>query len=188
MITSRQWRKALATNATNTSFASKIATITEPTNDGVISLCQSLGGPVPKHMLVVPFATSGDNDTMDMRIIGWRRLTTTGLPGGTLWIPHVLGQFTCTMSAAVGVAGAPVVATERFADTIIIHATIITQEKTTDVVSAAAASTGGIWINSPANDLIGMIDVRTKGFEKMELTFDTTAVGTTDMNALVSFW
>lgn len=181
----RSLRKALSTDSTATSFASKVPTITEPTGNGIIEFRGRQGGPVPRWLLLWPYATSGDDDTMDMRVWGWRRALGAA---SHLWMPDLLGQFTCTMGTMVGVASQLIVATERFADTIINHATISGgQPTTTDVVSAAAASTGGTWITSPGNNLIGRIKLSINGCEKIEVLFDSTAAGTTAMNALYSF-
>jgi hypothetical protein len=161
-----------------------VATLTKPSGSGVIDLANNQSK-LAGTLKIIPIATSGENDTMDMRVVGWERAVGTD-PTKTLWIPHILGQFTCTLSAKVGVAGALVVATERFADTIVTHATVTgAQAKTTDTDGAGAASTGTILITSPANDLIAHIEMPTFGCELIELLFDTTAGGTTAMNALV---
>jgi hypothetical protein len=178
----RQLKKALTTDSTASSFASKVMTFTEPTGNGVIDFGDP-GEEVPCFLLLWPYATSGDNDTMDMRVIGWRRLLSTA-QGRTAWLPGALGQFTCTMSAQVGVAGAPVVATERFADTIVEHATVKLDGRTVDSAAATPIFYGSTVMHSPANDLIGMIQMPLRGCEKVEILFDTTAAGTTAMNAL----
>jgi len=180
-------RRALGTDATDTSFASKVPTTTEPAGNGVLRLASGPGGSVPCWALLWPIATAGNDDTFDLRVLGWRRIGSGG-PGATLWFPSILGQFTCTLSTAVGVAGAPVVATERFADTIVNHATVTgAQGKTTDTDSGGAASTGTTVIYSPGNNLIGWVKMPIGGFEKLELLFDTTAAGTTAMNCLIAF-
>ena len=183
MNNSRPLLKVLATSATDATFPSKIPTVTEPTGAGVLDLA-SQGGVVPSRIVVLPFGAGADNTTFDMRIIGWRKLGALPTPG-ELWIPTVLAQVSCTLSAAIGIAGAPLVATDRFADTIILHATITAQGKTTDTDSAGAASTGRIVFTSPANDLVAHFTVELEGCQKVEFTFDMT--GATNGNALVSF-
>ena len=160
--------KALATDATNTSFPSKVPTATEPSGNGVIDL----GGPgasavVQNGILIVPYATAGDDDTFSVRVIGWRKLGNA--PATLLWVPVVLAELACTASQAVGVAGRLVVATERFADTI----TLVTGNE--DI---------SIDIVSPTGNVIAHALADLKGFKKVELTFDSTAAGTTAMNAL----
>jgi hypothetical protein len=165
---SQAFAKALATDATDTSFLSRVPTGTEPTNDGVINLSKD-GAVCQNGILLIPYATAGDNDTFSMRLIGWRRLG--NLSGTLLWIPVVLVELACTASAAVGVAGRLVPNTQRFADTI----TLVTGN---DDVS--------VDIVSPTGDVIAHVMADLKGFQKVELTFDSTAAGATAMNCLYS--
>ena len=171
-----RYRKALTTNATDTSFASKVATITEPTGAGVIDLIGN-GIVVPSWMRILPYALGDDDDVFDLRLIGWGRI-------GALWIPTHIAQFTCTVSTKVGVSGQSVLDTERFADTIIIHATIAAQPRTTDVDSGGAAASGRIEIVSPANNLIGSIKLPLQDYEKVEFQFDMTTGDPTSANCL----
>ena len=167
---SMPFRKAMATNASDSAFPSKIPTGTEPSADGVITLGENAGSVVQNGVLIVPYATAGDNDTFSLRVIGWRRL---GDQVGTLlWIPVVLCEIACTASATVGVAGRLVVATERFVDTI----TLVTGNE--DI---------SIDIVSPAAEEIAHVVTDLKGFQKVEFNFDSTAAGTTGMNCLIAF-
>src|SRR5262245_61439641 len=107
--------RALAANSNDANFvATKIPTITEP---GGIKIGQENGGYVPQCMLIVPIGLGADNDVFSVRIIGWRRIGSGNAPN-VLWVPTCLGEFACTCCATVGIAGAPVIATERFCDTI----------------------------------------------------------------------
>ena len=183
----RPWRKALATDSTASGFASKIPTITEPTGNGVIQLAES-GSPngiVAGTIKLVPYATGSDNDAFDMRVIGWNRIGSGEAFNTvkTLWFPVILGQFSCTISAALGVAAAAIINTERFCDTITVAAT--GQLKSTDTDSVGAASTGTTFVISPTNDLIGMIVMPLWATEKIEITFDQTT-NTPSMNCLYS--
>lgn len=182
--------KVRSSDATDTSFASKVATITRPSGQGVIDLTQNQeSGLVPEWLLLHPYGTGDDNDVFDMRVVGWRRAG-AGTPGTpAVFLPTVLGQFTCTMSAAVGVAGAFMVATERFADTIINHATISTaMERYIGTDSGGAQTMGNILINSPENNLIASIEMRTKGCELIEVTFDMTTGDPAGANALYGLY
>lgn len=160
-------QKALKTaDSTSSSFPSKVNTHTKPSGNGIIEF----GGlAIPNAIKVLPYATAGDNDTFSVRIISWESVS----DGATeLWIPTVLAELACTASADVGVAGMIVTNTERFADTI----TLVTGN---DDIS--------IDIVSPTGDVKAHAVLDLKGARMVELTFDSTAVGTTAMNALVKF-
>ena len=120
-----------------------------------------------RTVLLLPYATAGDNDTFSMRLIGWRVLGS--LPTTLLWVPIVLLEIACTASATVGIASRLVVATERFVDTI----TLVTgnEDVSVDIVS-------------PTSDEIAHAVADLKGSQKIEFTFDSTAAGTTAMNCL----
>src|SRR5262249_48637808 len=107
---SRPLKKALATNANTSSFASKVFTITEPANDGVIGVASG-GAVVPREIILFPYGLGSDNDVYSLRVIAWRRLRSGN---DSYWLPSSIGEFSCTISAAVGVAGGPVLNTERF--------------------------------------------------------------------------
>lgn len=155
--------KAKATNATDTSFASKVPTTTEPTNDGVVDLAGQ--GEAPTWLMLIPYGTGDADDAFDMRLLGWRKVA-------TLWVPTILLQFTATLGTAVGVAGAAVVATEMFADT----------------VSDPATGMGSVGANcqpsSPANNTVAHYLVDTRGCPKVEFCFDATTGNPTGMNCL----
>jgi hypothetical protein len=163
------FRKAKATNATDTSFPSRIPTLTEPSGDGVHNLAQDGQGLAQNRAVIVPYALGDDDDVFALRIIGWRAVGT----GPTrLWIPVILGELTCTVSTAIGIAGAEVLNTERFADTL-----------------AIVTGGNGDWIdvNSPTGNIIAFATVNLHGFQKVEFTFDATTGDPTSMNALVAF-
>jgi hypothetical protein len=165
------FRKAKATNATDTSFPSKVPTATEPTNDGVHDLLNGVAnGSVPNAAVLVPYGTGDADDVFAMRVIGWRRVGFDPLTD--LWVPVVLAELTCTMSATTGVAGTPVVATEFFVDTL----ALVTGN---DDIS--------IDIVSPTGDEIAHAVVDLKGFQKVEITFDMTTNDPTGANCLVAF-
>lgn len=179
---SHPYQKAWAANANTSSFASKIPTTTEPTNDGVVDLVNRMGGGmVPERVLVLPYGLGSNNDAASMRVIGWRHIG-SGISPGVLWVPTILIEVACTFSAAVGIAGAPVLNTECFADTI----TVVTQRLISGTISAAAASLGMSEIFSPTNDLVAQLIIPVLGFEKLEFTFDQTT-NTPTCNALIAF-
>ena len=161
IINPRIWSRALTTNSTATGFASKIATITEPSGEGV----HPVGG--DEYVEFIPFGTNGDNDTFSMRIIGWRQHR--GAIGTDLWIPNVLSEISAVLGTSIGIAGAEVINTEFFADTI------------------ALVSNGGVLtvVSQTAGNTIAMGRVPIAGFDKIEFAFDLAgAQEAVSMNAL----
>jgi hypothetical protein len=181
MILSRPYQKARATNSGATSFASKVATITEPSGDGVIQLAHGPNGHVPCHALLLPYGTGDANDVFDFDVWGWRRLG-SGTPGNTIWIPSRIAGFTATLGTHTGVAGAPVVATELFADTLTIRATVGEATITADVTRE-----GTHVVYSPADNTSAWAKICLYGFEKIEVIFDMTTGDPTGGNCLIAF-
>jgi hypothetical protein len=109
-----------------------------------------------------------------MRVIGWvlarHRGGDVATPPTPLWVPVPLGEFLCTLSTVVGIAGATAVATDRFCDTIAI-------------VSTSGVSGQGLEIYSPADNTIGHVVLDMRGVRKLEITF-TTGSSATSCNAL----
>ena len=175
----RPARRALATNANASAFASKIATITEPVNDGVINLVKD-GVLVASKIKLWPILLGADNDTSSMRVIGWHQVLLDGK--FDLWFPTPIGEFACTASAAVGIAGAAVLNTERFCDTITPVALMTRDRK----IAAGTSVNSDYEILSPTADLIGHIIMPIAGFQKLEFTFDQT-LGTPTQNVLYAF-
>lgn len=157
-----QYVKACSSHSTETAFASKIPTLTAPTGDGVVD---NNGGNV---FLVVPIGTGNDDTTFDMRVIGW---SAAGPESTRLWVPTILGEFSCTLSTAVGVASGYLVAADRFADTI--------------TNASAYDDLDGITfrLRSPANNTPASILIDAEGHQKLEFIFDLT--GATAANALI---
>lgn len=179
------YRKALTTNSNAASFASKVPTITEPTNDGVIDLA-----PSAQWVQILPYGLGSENDAFDMKVIGWRRIG-PGPQGPTtnwLWVPTTICVVTCTVSAAVGVAASQVLNTERFADTIVMKSATA-QPLQTDQNATPATQYQGVMVRiySPVDDTIGWIMVPLIGLEKLEFTFDQTT-GTPTMNVLFAYF
>lgn len=159
--------RALAANATDTSFPSRVPTITQPT-----LMLGDVDGDIQQNGLeILPFAIGADNETFSIRIYGWRFIGPAGPHAySRLWVPVVLGEFACTLCAQVGIANSPVLNTERFCDTITL-------------VGTTANANVGVEIVSPANDTIARILVDLKGYQFWEPTFDI-GTGPTSMNCL----
>jgi len=101
----REWKRVRTTSSTDASFPARIATTTEPVDDGVWTIPNG-----EDTLELVPFGIANDDHTCDMRVIGWRKIE-------TLWVPIVITQVALTHCTAVGVASAAVLNTERFCDT-----------------------------------------------------------------------
>lgn len=158
-IEALEFVKLLTTNATDANFASKVPTATEPTGAGALDLPRGGGGQVRENLLLLFFGVGADNTTFDARVIGWRKVS-------TLWMPVTLCEVSCTLSAVVGVAGQPVVDTERFADTITVNKGL------------------GAVYTPTADAQAAMLLVASEGCAKVEVIFDMT--GATSGNALLS--
>lgn len=154
-------QRVRATSATG-SFPSKVPTATAPTGDGIVN--DPIVQGAPEWVQVVPFGDGADNATFDCRVIGWK-VSDLGL-----WVPTILAQAACTLSAAVGVNTYEVTASQRFADTITL----------TQVLANVDSK-----LSSPTGDLVGSFQVQTRGCVLIEVTF---SLGTaTGANALVSW-
>lgn len=158
------FRKALATNSTDNSYAARPATITYPAGAGVVNLTGSIPGSVPQRMLVIPYGggSGGSGKTLAVRVIGWA-------PVGSLWVPTVLGAYDCTTGTAVGVAGQPVLDTENFASTLTVTANMATDGQ-------------GVTSVSPQDNTPGHFLFSIKGFSLVEFLFKITTA--TNANAL----
>ncbi len=175
---SMDFRKARSVNQTSSSYVSKIPTNTEPRGDAatatgssIIELCDKNGLLSQNAILILPYAIGSDNNTFNVRVIGWKR--TSNNSATLLWIPVNLAEFACTCSAVVGVTGMDVLGTERFADTM-----------TVVVGSTLAGEAASENLVSPANDTIAHTMLDLKGFQKVELSF-TTGSSATSCNALI---
>lgn len=177
---SGEFRKARSVNATDTSFPARIPTATEPTADAGTATGQATidllhrgatGNAVRNAAVLYPYGTGDDNDVFAMRAYGWRRIRGNGTTLADLWVPTLLCELTCTMGAIVGVAGTPILAAERFCDTL----ALVTGN---DDVS--------IDIVSPTGDQPAHAVIDTKGSAKLEMTFDMTTGNPTDGNCLVA--
>lgn len=174
-------RKALTTDSTDGTFASKIPTVTEPTGNGVIDLVAPGTPYAPHRILAMPYATAGNDDTFDVRVIGWNCIGTKLGQALTnrIWIPTILTQFSCTACTCTGVATGFILDTERFVDTVALTALI--GEAT---VTANTTRTGTVEIYTPANNTPGWVIFPVRGMRKIEFNFDSTAAGATAMNCL----
>ncbi len=155
-------------------------TITEPVNDGVIILADGSGQIVPCRAKFWFIGLGSDNDAFSVRIIGWTRVDLDTMR--PLWVPSLIAEYAVVVSAAVGVAGAAVLNTERFADTI---APVATHQGDL-VIAAGTAINSEFQVLSPTGDVIGHVVMPLFGFEKLEFTFANTT-GTPTKNVIYAF-
>lgn len=154
--------KARTTNETSAVFASKIATATAPSGEGVIPL-RVVGEFTRGSIMLIPYGEGADNSTLSARVIGWRQVA-------ALWVPVILSEIAVTLSTAVGVSGQAVLDTERFGDTV-----------------SLSLGNAGVdnQIFSPANNTPAHVVIDAKGATAIEVIF---ARGTaTSCNALVAY-
>ncbi len=174
VIIGRPYKKALTTNNNDSSFASKVAKVAEPINDGVVALTKD-GAIVPFRVFLLPYGLGTSNDAFSMRVIGWRHI---GAYPNWLWIPTPLFELACVLGANGGVAGSPILNTELFVDTI----TVVSEP----TITADTTRQGTVQVYSPANDTAAFAVAELYGVEKIEFTFDQTTQ-TPTMNCLVAF-
>jgi hypothetical protein len=184
--------KARSVSQTSNGYVSKIATLTEPRGDAgdatgasVIDLCDR-GGYSQTKVKIIPYGAGADNGTFSLRLIGWQPFGTTQTD--LIWLPVPIAELTCTLSAAVGVAGGALVATDRLCDTIVVAGTRGSlQPRVTNDNGTAAEFGGTVTATSPANDTIAFAVAFLWGFPKLEVSF-TTGGSATNCNALLAFF
>jgi hypothetical protein len=183
-----RFRKARSVNETSAGFRTIIPTKTEPKGDAATAtgaciielageptlapMSMPQDGPVYRRVLVLPYGTTSNNHTGNVRLVGWRGLN-LGAGKPTLWMPTVLCELAFTLSSTpVGIAGCDVVATELFADTITV------------TTGSTTANSQILNVVSGAGDYVAYAVQELFGFQKLELSFK---VGTaTDLNALIA--
>lgn len=156
-----QFQKAITANSTNAStIAIPAATVTKPSGTGILDFQND----APVSLIVLPFGAGGDDTVFTLRVGAWRLVS-------TLWVYQILCEFACTLSTYVGVAGQPVVATDRFAD-IIASPTTLLGNLGTDCFK-----------RSPANDSPGSMEILGHG--AILFQFDVKVTDATNGNCLV---
>jgi hypothetical protein len=180
----RAWKKAFLTSQGAASYPSRIPTVKEPSYDGVVDLRAQdwASGATPVQVMILPYGTGSNDDAFVMRLLGWRRIGTpegVNTPVTVLWVPTPFGEFTCTLGAAVGVAGAAILNTEAFADTIVP----VTGKLPDGTGGAGTALVSEIYVETPADDTIAWLTTPLRGFEKIEFCFKYS-VNTPAGNAL----
>lgn len=148
MTLAGKWKKLLSANGTTagTSFTPTAPTATRPSGSGVIDFGEQRA--VPNNLLLQFIGTSAADQTL----IAY--LETFNQTASGLWIPVPMFLALATLGTSVGVAGHDAVATDFFADTIVLSSSYTSQ------VEAI----------SPANNGVGMIAVDIKGSILLKLS------------------
>lgn len=191
MILARPLKKVRTVNSTPTSFTAPVCEIDLSMTDAgtetgrsIIDLSVNGGGAglVPKLMELWPYGIGTADDVFSMRVIGWTRVLPIGASEPrSFWVPGLIVDAACTISTFVGLAGFPVLDTEKFADTI----TITTANQPTKLGNTTLLD-GYVKLYTFANNLPARIQVPLEGYEAVEVQFDPTT-GMTSMNALYRF-
>jgi hypothetical protein len=179
------FRRWAGTNLDATTFATKSPTLTKPVASAtaaVINLTNNLpsGAIVPNRLKLLFLLLGADGDVASFRIIGWNKAMDNTNP--PLWVPQPILEVSCTASAVVGVAGSPVLSTERFVDTIAPVALMSEDRK----IAAGTSLNADVFFYTPANDTIGHVILPNREFELMEFTLDQTT-NTPTGNILYAF-
>lgn len=183
------YQKCLATNYATNGYPTIIPTTTAPAtgeSNGVFYVDGQNAVPAtastlnysPSLMTVQGinaafFGAGADNATFSARLYGWKQ--TQGLNATSLWVPVPLLQVVATLSTTVGVASADVVATDRFADTLVLAS------------GFGATDPNGVLVTSPTGELVAHLMVSLHGFGAFQWAF-TTGGSATNCNCLFSFW
>jgi hypothetical protein len=157
-------------NITTSAFPALVPTTTEPAGPGVIQwsgpatvTANAYTSPdrdeAPSGALVLLVGQGDAGSSFSHQLTGWQRL-------GSLWIPVPLLQVDVALGSTVGVAGAPVDASTRFADSLSL------------TLSASSAD-----IVSPSDGRLAYYLVHPLAFDKLQFTFSLSSA--TSANALV---
>lgn len=153
--------QVLSTYSTDTSYPARVATITEPTGDGVLDLT---GTPQQlKYLNLIPIGTSAADQTMKVLVLGWRLIT-------TVWVPIALAELTATLSAKTGVNATELENEIFLADTITL---------------TTGFDTSKVKLSSMAGDIIAHAELELEGFRKVEILFNRNS-SSASCNAL--YW
>lgn len=158
--------KAYATNATDSSFAARGDTTTEPTGDGVINLvgAERVGAWTAQ---IVFYGVGDANDVVNAKVYGVRR-------AGASWTFIPLMSLVATLGTKTGVSGGGVGAAELYADTLVVAS------------PSYGVADSSYRLVSPADNTAARLMLDTEGFEKLVIDFDMDTGSPTSANALVA--
>lgn len=187
------WRKLRNTNETSNGYVSKVPRNTDPyvnantttkngdadtaTGPSVINFRNSPNPsmPVQNGIQLLFYGVGANDNTFSCRILGWANMcndrANVFADSAQIWIPVVLAEVAVTLSSTpVGLAGANILATELFADTITITGTTANPGINCNIVS-------------PANNTIARMFLDAEGYQYIEAQF-TTGGSATSCNGL----
>jgi hypothetical protein len=163
------------TNTTDSSYPSRVPQVATPsgigdnaaqTTSAVFALGDG-GQHCQNAALIIPFGTGSDNQTMNMKVLGWY-LFGQQTPNKQVWVPVEFCELAVTLGAATGPAASLIPTTMLFADELVV--TKGNQGVSIDVVS-------------PSGDNIAHALVDLQGARFLEIVFNTNS-SATDCNAL----
>lgn len=168
--------KAQATNSTDASFPSSLATVTKPAVSATRAVFDMGQGTNRTTIRVTPYGVGANNQTMNVMVMGWNQVLVPGTTGGStstatkaLWVSRHICEVQGTVSSTlVGVAGTDITATSLFCDVLTLTTGVaVLYQGTADADTASFIA-----------------DCST--FELVEVMFKLGTVATS-MNALVQF-
>lgn len=154
---SQNFRLLLAANTTASSISAPSPTIVEPVS-GSSNAVIDMHDVSRNQILLGFFANGSDNNAGQAMIYGWRAIPHATQEGKKLWIPTPLLGVDLTFGTALGVAGYPIDANQRFADTI--------------AVTSGKEHTDAYKLISNANNEVALVAIDHYGCRKIEVRFD----------------
>lgn len=136
-------------DATSSSFADPVPTITEPSGDGVINVVSNVAN---NSIMLFPYGTDAASETFKLRLWGWEKI-------GSLWRPHFILEASCVLgSSPAGVAGQPISNTRLSAHQISI-----------------ASGINSFPLSSPGGNLPAWLTADIYGARKVEVRFSVVS-------------
>ncbi len=163
---STPWALGRSADSTDASYPVRGVTNTAPKllgdgsgTDGVHDVHN--GGPRTQNGLkILPYGTDAAAKAFLMRVLGWTEMPVSQQV--TTWVPFVLGEFSCALCTATGVAGGTPDASHLLCDTITLVGTTGNLNVSCEIVS-------------PTGNLPGHIVLNLKGVRYVEFIFNMNA-------------
>jgi hypothetical protein len=174
MFYAKDYIRAYTTNTTDAALTGHISKVAAPpTGTGVIHVSTSTGvvATVFDGCLIKFFGTDAANETGTYNVWGWKPLDNSSLT--KLWLPDLLLTGAFTLGAGVGIAGASVINTEFFADTI---------TSTAGSLDATAFRT----LYSPADDTHAWIKFEPESLDYARIEVNVAINSAATVNAIVA--